>query len=115
AGFTAGPDRHSAGGPTRRAPAVRARGEAADSDARAATASGPVLLIHGDIDPMPLSQSTGFVDALHSGGHDADLVVVPGGNHGFDLTRGRLTPEGRISGARVMRWLDQHFPGRNEA
>jgi hypothetical protein len=37
-------------------------------------------------------------------------VVIPGANHGFDLQDGKLTPEGRISAERVLRWLDQHFP-----
>jgi dipeptidyl aminopeptidase/acylaminoacyl peptidase len=88
---------------------VRARWDAANSDARAATATGPVLLFHGDIDPMPVSQSTGFADALRATGHDVDLVVLPGANHGFDLKNGKLTPVGRISGQRVLRWLENHF------
>jgi acetyl esterase/lipase len=109
-GFQFEPDRYYGGQANSRDPAVRARWEAADSDARAATATGPVLLFHGDVDPMPLSQSTGFVDALRAAGHDADLEVISGANHGFDLKNGKLTPEGRISGERVLRWLDQHFP-----
>ena len=109
-GFQFQPDRYYGGWANSRDPAVRARWEAADSDARAPSATGPVLLFHGDIDPMPLSQSTGFVDALRAAGHEADLVVIPGANHGFDLENGKLTPEGRISGERVLRWLDQHFP-----
>ena len=109
-GFQFQPDRYYGGRASSRDPAVRARWEAADSDARAATATGPVLLFHGDIDPMPLSQSTQFVDALHAAGHEADLEVISGGNHGFDIKDGKLTPEGRISGERVLRWLEQHFP-----
>ena len=114
-GFQFQPDRYYGGRANSRDPAVRGRWEAANSDARAATATGPVLLFHGDIDPMPLSQSTGFVDALRSAGREADLVVIPGANHGFDLQNGKLTPEGRISGERVLRWLDQHFPDTRES
>jgi hypothetical protein len=44
-----------------------------------------VLLFHGDVDPMPLSQSTRFVDAL------------------------------RAAGERVLRWLDQHIPDTGSA
>jgi acetyl esterase/lipase len=109
-GFQFQPDRYYGGRANSRDPAVRGRWEAANSDARAAAATGPVLLFHGDIDPMPVSQSTGFVDALRSAGQEADLVVIPGANHGFDLQDGKLTPEGRISAERVLRWLDQHFP-----
>ena len=114
-GFQFQPDRYYGGRANSKDPAVRARWEAANSDARAAAATGPVLLFHGDIDPMPLSQSTGFVDALRAAGHDADLVVMPGANHGFDLKDGKLTPEGRISGERVLRWLDMHFPDVRES
>ncbi|HEV8205930.1 MAG TPA: alpha/beta hydrolase fold domain-containing protein [Acidimicrobiia bacterium] len=108
-GYQFQPDRYYGGRATSKDPEVRARWDAANSDARAATATGPVLLFHGDIDPMPLSQSTGFVDALRAAGHDADLEVVPGGNHGFDIKNGKLTPVGRLSGQRVLKWLEEHF------
>jgi acetyl esterase/lipase len=108
-GYQFQPDRYYGGRAGSRDPEVRARWDAANSDARAATATGPVLLFHGDIDPMPLNQSTGFVDALRAAGHDADLEVVPGANHGFDIKNGKLTPVGRLSGHRVLRWLDEHF------
>jgi acetyl esterase/lipase len=114
-GFQFQPDRYYGGLANSRDPAVRARWAAANSDARAATATGPVLLFHGDMDPMPLNQSTGFVEALRAAGHDADLVVIPGANHGFDIKNGKLTPEGRISGERVFRWMDQHFPDRRDS
>ena len=103
------PDRYYGGRAGSNDPAVRARWDAANSDARAATATGPVLLFHGDIDPMPVSQSTGFADALRATGHDVDLVVLPGANHGFDIKNGKLTPVGRLSGQRVLRWLEDHF------
>jgi acetyl esterase/lipase len=68
-----------------------------------------VLLFHRDIDPMPLTQSTRFIEALRRAGHDADLEVVPGGNRGFDIKNGKLTPVGRLSGQRVLSWLEEHF------
>ena len=102
-------DRYYGGQATSRDPEVRARWDAANSDARASTATGPVLLFHGDIDPMPLSQSTGFADALRAAGHDAELEVMPGANHGFDIKNGKLTPVGRLSGQRVLKWLEEHF------
>jgi acetyl esterase/lipase len=108
-GFQFQPDRYYGGRAGSRDPEVRARWEAANSDARAATATGPVLLFHGDIDPMPLTQSTGFTEALRAAGHDADLEVVPGGNHGFDIKNGKLTSVGRLSGQRVLSWLEEHF------
>ena len=108
-GYQFQPDRYYGGRAASKDPEVRARWDAANSDARAATATGPVLLFHGDIDPMPLSQSTGFVDALRAAGHDAELEVLPGANHGFDIKNGKLTPVGRLSGQRVLRWLDEHF------
>jgi dipeptidyl aminopeptidase/acylaminoacyl peptidase len=68
-----------------------------------------VLLFHGDIDPMSLTQSTAFTEALRAAGYEADLEVVPGGNHGFDIKNGNLTPVGRRSGQRVLSWLEEHF------
>jgi acetyl esterase/lipase len=108
-GYQFQPDRYYGGRAGSEDPEVRARWDAANSDARAATATGPVLLSHGDIDPMPLSQSTGFVDALRAAGHDAELEVMPGANHGFDINNGKLTPVGRLSGQRVLTWLEEHF------
>lgn len=58
---------------------------------------------------MPVSQSTGFADALRAAGHVVDLVILPGANHGFDIKNGKLTPVGRLSGQRVLRCLEDHL------
>lgn len=44
----------------------------------------PVLLVHGDSDPVvPLSSSVIFADRMRSAGGDIDLVVYEGEGHGF--------------------------------
>lgn len=108
-GFQFQPDRYYGGRANSSDPAVRARWQAANSDARAAQATGPVLLFHGDADPMPASQSTGFADALRAAGNDVDLAVIEGANHGFDIDHGRLTPAGELASVRVLDWLARYF------
>jgi dipeptidyl aminopeptidase/acylaminoacyl peptidase len=76
---------------------------------RAAEATGPVLLMHGSVDPMPVSQSTDVADSLRAAGNDIDLAVVDGANHGFDIKGGQLTSEGELAAARVLGWLERHF------
>src|SRR5262249_27498901 len=55
--------------------------------------SAPLLIVHGDKDPLvPLSQSESLVAAMKDAGVEAKLVVIKGGGHGgpgFD------TPEHR--------------------
>jgi acetyl esterase/lipase len=108
-GFQFQPDRYYGGRAGSNDPAVQARWRAANSGARAAEATGPVLLFHGDLDPMPVSQSTGFAEALRAAGNDVDLAVVQGANHGFDIKDGQLTPAGELSSVRVLGWLARHF------
>lgn len=51
---------------------------------QAAQVGAPVLLVHGDADPnVPIEQSELMADALRSAGRPVDLLVVPGGGHGF--------------------------------
>jgi acetyl esterase/lipase len=108
-GFQFQPDRYYGGRANSGDPTVRARWKSANSDARAAEATGPALLMHGTVDPMPVSQSTDFADALRAAGNDVDLAVVEGANHGFDIKDGELTPEGKLAAARVLGWLERHF------
>jgi acetyl esterase/lipase len=108
-GFQFQSDRYYGGRANSSDPAVRARWKAANSGARAADATGPVLLFHGDADPMPLSQSTGFADALRAAGKDVDLAVVEGATHGFDIDHGKLTPAGELASVRVLDWLARYF------
>lgn len=113
-GFQFESDRYYGGRANSSDPAVRSRWKSADSDERAAAATGPVLLFHGTVDPLPVSQSTKFADALRAAGDDVELEVVAGANHGFDIRYGKLTPQGLLSSRRVLSWLEHHFPDREQ-
>jgi acetyl esterase/lipase len=44
----------------------------------------PILALHGDADMVvPYQQSVALVKALKNAGDDAELITVPGGQHGF--------------------------------
>jgi acetyl esterase/lipase len=44
----------------------------------------PILALHGDADAtVPYQQSVSLVKALKNAGDDAELITVPGGQHGF--------------------------------
>jgi dipeptidyl aminopeptidase/acylaminoacyl peptidase len=44
----------------------------------------PLLVMHGDADPVvPLSSTLEFVERMESGGGDVELIVVEGEGHGF--------------------------------
>ena len=60
----------------------------------------PVLAIHGDADAVvPHEQSVKLVKALKTAGDDAELVTVPGGQHGF-------TPEEMLKlWPQIFKWL----------
>ncbi len=46
-------------------------------------ADAPVLMVHGDKDPLvPLSQSELLAAALKKAGVEQELIVIPGGGHG---------------------------------
>ncbi len=48
----------------------------------------PVLLIHGDADPVvPLQQSEAVMEALEAASVDAELIVVSGAGHGWPTIR----------------------------
>jgi dipeptidyl aminopeptidase/acylaminoacyl peptidase len=50
----------------------------------AALAGSPLLMFHGDTDPVvPLGQSELLVERLRVAGGDVELVVYPGEGHGF--------------------------------
>jgi dipeptidyl aminopeptidase/acylaminoacyl peptidase len=47
----------------------------------------PLLIVHGDADAeVPVSQARGMADALQRAHKDYELVIVPGGDHGFVMT-----------------------------
>jgi len=66
----------------------------------------PVLAIHGDADPVvPFAQSVHLTDALKSARSDAELMAVPGGQHGF-------TPDQMDTlWPRIFKWLKKHKIG----
>jgi acetyl esterase/lipase len=93
-------------------PGVRERLDHANSIAQAADATGPVLLIHGDADErVPVVASQTFATALDAAGIDTEVVVVPGGGHGFDIDRATLglSPAGLDAAQRCLTWIEDHF------
>jgi dipeptidyl aminopeptidase/acylaminoacyl peptidase len=51
------------------------------------------LIEHGDKDALvPIAQSQEFYDALKRGGVEAQLHVVPGGDHGLHQATAELIP-----------------------
>jgi acetyl esterase/lipase len=115
-------------------PSARERWRYAESIAFADQASGPTLLIHGDADVIPVVLSDRFAQALREHGSDAELIVVPGEPHAFDVAAerrslspeelagrkphpaeltvytGELTPKGEEVGRRIVDWIERHFP-----
>lgn len=63
----------------------------------------PILALHGDADPVvPYAQSVKLVKAIRSAGGDAQLITVPGGNHGFvEQQMDLLWPQ-------IFKWLKKH-------
>ena len=63
----------------------------------------PILALHGDADPtVPYEQSVALVKALKSAGDDAELITVPGGQHGFTPAEmDQLWPQ-------IFQWLTKH-------
>jgi acetyl esterase/lipase len=60
----------------------------------------PILVLHGDADMVvPYQQSVALVNALKSASDDAELITVPGGQHGFTSAEmEQLWP-------RIFQWL----------
>ncbi len=60
----------------------------------------PILALHGDADDtVPYEQSAALVKALKNAGDDAELITVPGGQHGFTPAEmDQLWP-------RIFQWL----------
>lgn len=63
----------------------------------------PVLSIHGDADPVvPYAQSVRLTKELKAGGDQAELITVPGGQHGFPPEEmSKLWPQ-------IFKWLKKH-------
>lgn len=59
--------------------------------ARATSIAAPVLLVHGDQDTrVPTEQSRLMLSALQSAGRRAELLIVPGAQHGFTAAEDAL-------------------------
>jgi len=63
----------------------------------------PVLAMHGDADrEVSIEQSVVLTRALKSAGSDAELITVPGGEHGFTPDQmSKLWPQ-------IFKWLKKH-------
>jgi acetyl esterase/lipase len=63
----------------------------------------PVLSIHGDADPVvPYEQSVRLTKELKAAGDQAELITVPGGQHGFPPDEmSQLWPQ-------IFKWLKKH-------
>jgi acetyl esterase/lipase len=63
----------------------------------------PILALHAEADPVvPYQQSVKLVKAIRSTGGDAQLITVPGGNHGFvEQQMDLLWPQ-------IFKWLKKH-------
>ncbi len=66
----------------------------------------PILNIHGDADPaVPYAQSASLTKALKEAGDDAELITVPGGQHGFTPDEmAKLWPQ-------IFKWLKKRKIG----
>nr|WP_272898182.1 alpha/beta hydrolase [Agromyces seonyuensis] len=64
------------------------RRAAATPAAQADPSDPPVLVLHGDAELIPLSQSQRFVDELAAAGVDAELEVLPSTEHSIGLLDG---------------------------
>ncbi|MBI2334037.1 MAG: alpha/beta hydrolase [Chloroflexi bacterium] len=68
----------------------------------------PFLILQGDQDPVvPLSQSQSFYDAMIASGMQAELVVVQGGDHGFNNPS--TTPNRDEIIAKVVQFFEEHL------
>jgi acetyl esterase/lipase len=91
---------------------VDAHWAAADSVARAADATGPVLLFHGDVDGLiNIAQTERFGSALAEAGVDVTAHIVTDGDHAFDGRYGDLTTAtGEDAADAIDAWLATRFP-----
>jgi dipeptidyl aminopeptidase/acylaminoacyl peptidase len=80
--------------------------------ARAADATGPVLLFHGDVDGLiNIAQTERFGTALVEAGVDVTASIVTDGDHAFDGTYGDLTTAtGDQAADQIAAWLSTRFP-----
>lgn len=98
-------------GPRDHPDARAARIDRSPVSAAASLARTPLLVLHGDADPVvPLDQSRRLVDAVQAAGGIADLVVYQGEGHGFRRLEVQLDEYARVT-AFVERYTAHHRSG----
>ncbi|HIA74138.1 MAG TPA: alpha/beta hydrolase [Gemmatimonadetes bacterium] len=95
-------------GPSERFPALDFAEEKAASISPILFASPddpPTLLIHGDADMLVnVRNSEVMYEALQGEGVESELIIVPGGNHGF-----RLPADRERAQQAMVEWFDRHL------
>lgn len=110
-GERAEPEQYCGGPPDSTDPEVEACYDLGDAVGRAADATGPALLVHGDEDEtIPYETTEAFGDALTDADIEALVVMVEGADHDFDRNRRALTPEGEAMLVQIVAWLELTFP-----
>jgi len=73
--------------------------------------SAPMLLVHGDQDPVvPLEQSAHMAEALKAAGADVTFIVVTNGVHGFFINQLLpISPRPAQIQVAVLQWFDTHL------
>ena len=95
-------------GPSERFPALDFSEDQAASISPILFASSddpPTLLIHGDADMLVNVQNSEVMfDALQGKRVESELIIIPGGDHGF-----RLTADRERAQQAMVEWFDQHL------
>ncbi|HIF57627.1 MAG TPA: alpha/beta hydrolase [Gemmatimonadetes bacterium] len=95
-------------GPSKRFPALDFAEEQAASISPILFASPddpPTLLIHGDADMLVNVQNSEVMfEALQGEGVESELIIIPGGDHGF-----RLTADRERAQQAMVEWFDRHL------
>jgi len=65
----------------------------------------PTLLIHGDADRLVgVRNSEAMYELLQAEGVDSELIIIPGGNHGFTRREDRAR-----AGRAMVEWFERHL------
>jgi dipeptidyl aminopeptidase/acylaminoacyl peptidase len=93
-------------GPSERFPALDFAPELAEGISpvlHATPDDPPTLIVHGDADRLvPVSHGERMYAALQEAGVESELVVIPGGDHGFTRAEDRARAE-----ALMVAWFDR--------
>ena len=95
-------------GPSERFPALDFSEDQAASISPILFASSddpPTLLIHGDADMLVNVQNSEVMfEALQGEGVESELIIIPGGDHGFRVTADRVRAQ-----QAMVEWFDRHL------